>query len=133
MGLGSTLQTINTIPGYVDAYIAQSIRAMQEEQHDLIIIASISATVDHDDVIPSAICRAEGSVAHFGVPVDPDSLLVLGYIGQTPVFGAPGCVKPLQTNVINLILPRLLAGERLTHTDLVAMGTAAYWKTLANA
>lgn len=122
MQLGSTLQTITTIPGYVDTYIARAIRSAHQEQHDLILIASISATIDHDDVIPSAIRAAGGSVAHFGVPVDPGSLLVLGYIGQTPVIGAPGCVKSLQTNVIDLILPRLLAGERLTRADLVAMG-----------
>jgi molybdenum cofactor cytidylyltransferase len=119
--LGSTLETITTVPGHTAAFIARAI-GDQQSKHDLILIASISATIDQDDVIPAAIREAGGSVAHFGVPVDPGSLLVLGYIGQIPIVGAPGCVKSMQTNVIDLILPRLLAGERLTRADLVAMG-----------
>lgn len=116
--LGSTLDTTDYVPHSPSA-IAQ---AIQRQQTDLILLASISATIDREDVIPSAIREAGGSVAHFGVPVDPGSLLVLGYLGQTPIIGAPGCVKSLKTNVIDMILPRLLAGERLTRADLVAMG-----------
>src|SRR5262249_50946288 len=116
--LGSTLQTISSVD-HDDSVIANVLR---HEHSDLILLASISATIDCDDVIPSAIREAGGSGAHFGVPVDPARLLVLGYIGQTPVLGLPGCVKSLQTNVVDLILPRLLAGERLTRADLVAMG-----------
>ncbi len=119
--LGSNLESFDSMP-HQTTYIARKIRYLQNESTDLIIIASISATIDQDDVIPSAIREAGGSVAHFGVPVDPGSLLVLGYIGQTPILGAPGCVKSMQTNVIDLVLPRLLAGERLTRADLVAMG-----------
>jgi molybdenum cofactor cytidylyltransferase len=75
--------------------------------------------------------QAKGSVAHFGVPVDPGSLLMLGYIGGTAVIGAPGCIKSLKTNVIDLILPRLFAGERLTRADLVAMGHGGLLEDIA--
>jgi molybdenum cofactor cytidylyltransferase len=88
----------------------------------LILLAGVSAIIDQDDLVPSALRAAGGTVTHFGVPVDPGSLLMLGYIGETPVVGAPGCVKSPKTNVIDWILPRLLAGERLTGADLVAMG-----------
>jgi molybdenum cofactor cytidylyltransferase len=43
-------------------------------------------------------------------------------VGDVPVLGAPGCVKSPKTNVIDWLLPRLLAGERLTRADLVALG-----------
>ncbi|MBC7869863.1 MAG: molybdopterin-binding protein [Chitinophagaceae bacterium] len=118
--LGSQLATVEYVAHTASA-IAQVIRGYQST-HDLILLAGISATIDHEDVIPSALREAGGSVAHFGVPVDPGSLLMLGYIGQTAVIGAPGCIKSLKTNVIDMILPRLLAGERLTRADLVAMG-----------
>jgi molybdenum cofactor cytidylyltransferase len=116
--LGSALDAVAYVPHTTEA-IATTIR---EQRSDLIMLAGISATIDHDDVIPSAVREAGGSVAHFGVPVDPGSLLMLGYMGQVPVIGAPGCVKSPKTNVIDMILPRLLAGERLTRADLVAMG-----------
>jgi molybdenum cofactor cytidylyltransferase len=117
--LGSHLDSISCVQ-HTEAGIAEAIAGQRHQ--GLIIVAGISATIDHDDVIPAALRAAGGSVAHFGVPVDPGSLLVLGYIDQTPVIGAPGCIKSLKTNVIDMILPRLLAGERLTRADLVAMG-----------
>ena len=56
------------------------------------------------------------------MPVDPGSLLMLGYVDEMPVIGAPGCIRSSRTNVIDMLLPRLLAGERLTRADLVALG-----------
>jgi molybdenum cofactor cytidylyltransferase len=119
--LGSSLDTVDYAP-HDSGALAQAIRTQQAQGRDLILLAGVSATIDHDDVIPSAMREAGGSVAHFGVPVDPGSLLVLGYLDQTPIIGAPGCIKSRKTNVIDMILPRLLAGERLTRADLVAMG-----------
>jgi molybdenum cofactor cytidylyltransferase len=118
VGLGSTLDNVAYVPHTVEGIAA----AIREQSTDLILVAGISATIDHEDVIPSALAVAGGSVAHFGVPVDPGSLLMLGYLGERPVIGAPGCIKSPKTNVIDMILPRLLAGERLTRADLVAMG-----------
>ena len=89
---------------------------------DLIIMVGISAIIDRADVAPTALQLAGGAVAHFGVPVDPGSLLMLGYLNDTPVLGAPGCIKSPKVNVVDLILPRLIAGERLTRADLVALG-----------
>ncbi|MGH9368669.1 MAG: hypothetical protein ACRD3M_13455, partial [Thermoanaerobaculia bacterium] len=36
--------------------------------------------------------------------------------------GAPGCARSRKVNVVDWVLPRLLAGERLTRRDLAAMG-----------
>jgi molybdenum cofactor cytidylyltransferase len=105
--LGGTLDAVEYV-GHNASSIANAIHTQQS--HDLIILAGISATIDHEDVIPSALREAGGS------------LLMLGYIGNIPVIGAPGCIKSPQTNVVDMILPRLFAGERLTRADLVAMG-----------
>jgi molybdenum cofactor cytidylyltransferase len=117
--LKSTLQS----PIYVShtpMAIANAIK--QCADNDLILIAGISAIIDREDVTPTALQMAGGSVTHFGVPVDPGSLLMLGYVNDTAVIGAPGCIQSPKTNVIDWILPRLIAGERLTRADLVAMG-----------
>ena len=82
----------------------------------------VSAIIDRQDIVPSAVEAAGGNIVHFGVPVDPGSLLMLGYLDNVPVLGAPGCIKSLKNNVIDWILPRLLAGEHLTRAHLVAMG-----------
>lgn len=99
---------------------------------DLILVASVSAIIDIEDVVPSALRLAGGSVTQHGVPVDPGTLLMMGYLGDLPVVGAPGCIKSPKTNVIDHILPRLLAGERLTRVDLVAMGHGGLLKDIAD-
>jgi molybdenum cofactor cytidylyltransferase len=119
--LQSALDSV-TYVAHTDNTIARGICDQLDSGRKLIIIAGISAIIDDHDLVPSALRIAGGDVAHFGVPVDPGSLLMLGYVGAVPVLGAPGCIKSPKTNVIDWLLPRLLAGERLTRTDLVAMG-----------
>ena len=58
----------------------------------------------------------------FGAPVDPGNLLLLAYLGTVPILGAPGCARSTKANVVDLVLPRLLAGDRLGRADLAALG-----------
>ena len=109
--------------------IATAIRA--QEQADLILVASVSAIIDREDIVPTALRLAGGSITLHGVPVDPGTLLMLGYLGDVPVVGAPGCIKSPKTNVIDWILPRLLTGERLTRANLVSMGHGGLLKDIA--
>jgi molybdenum cofactor cytidylyltransferase len=121
--LDSTLTHIDYVP-HTESAIAAALTAHAHNpvKIDVIIVAGMSATIDTRDVIPEGIRLAGGGVVHFGVPVDPGSLLVLGYLGDTTVMGAPGCIRSMKTNVIDLVLPRLFAGEHLTRADLVEMG-----------
>lgn len=119
--LHSRLDSVEHI-AHTSPAIAAAICAQIDAGRDLIIVAGISAIIDIDDVVPTALLAAGGDVAHFGVPVDPGTLLMLGYVGHVPVLGAPGCIKSPKTNVIDWLLPRLLSGERLTRADLVALG-----------
>ena len=98
---------------------------------DMILVAGISAIIDREDVVPSALLRAGGSITLHGVPVDPGTLLMMGYLDDVPVVGAPGCIKSPKTNVIDWILPRLLSGERLTRANLVSMGHGGLLKDIA--
>ncbi|MDE2637100.1 MAG: molybdopterin-binding protein [Chloroflexota bacterium] len=109
--------------------IAEVIRA--QATADMILVAGISAIIDREDVAPSALLLAGGSITLHGVPVDPGTLLMMGYLGDVPVVGAPGCIKSPKTNVIDWILPRLLSGERLTRANLVSMGHGGLLKDIA--
>ena len=112
----------------IDA-IAAAINACAEA--DLILVAGVSAIIDRADVVPSALLTAGGSITLHGVPVDPGTLLMMGYLGDVPVVGAPGCIKSPKTNVIDWIVPRLLTGERLTRASLVSMGHGGLLKDIA--
>jgi len=100
-------------------------RLLQEtaaEGFDLAVLAGETAIQDRYDLAPRAILRLGGSVECMGVPVDPGNLLMLAYLGEMPILGAPGCARSLKTNAIDWVLPRLLAGERLTFSDLAELG-----------
>lgn len=119
--LGSTLDAVIPVSHEFTA-ISAALLEQCSAGRDLILLAGVSAIIDRGDVVPTALLQAGGTITHFGVPVDPGSLLMLGYLGEIPVVGTPGCIKSPKTNVIDWILPRLLAGERLTRADLVIMG-----------
>lgn len=89
---------------------------------EMIIIAGETAIMDRFDLVPRAVERAGGFVETVGVPIDPGNLLMLGYIQDVPILGAPGCARSLKTNALDWILPRLLVGEHLTYADLAALG-----------
>jgi molybdenum cofactor cytidylyltransferase len=80
---------------------------------EIIILAGETAIMDSHDIAPRAVERSGGEVTCFGAPVDPGNLLMLAYLDGVPIVGAPGCVRSQKTNVIEWVLPPLLAGERL--------------------
>ena len=88
----------------------------------MILIAGETAIMDKHDIVPRAVERAGGIVESVGAPVDPGNLLMLAYLRDVPVVGAPGCARSRKTNIVDWILPRLLVGDRLTRRDIVQLG-----------
>jgi molybdenum cofactor cytidylyltransferase len=105
-----------------EAALADVLRRQAGRGADLILLAGETAIVDRQDIAPRAIEKAGGRVEAFGAPVDPGNLLLLADLGGIPVVGAPGCARSRKANVIDAVLPRLLAGERLGRRDLARLG-----------
>ncbi len=101
--------------------IAQAIQRALMDNADCVILAGQTSIMDADDITPRGIKGAGGTIELYGAPVEPGNLLLLAYCGETPVVGAPGCVKSRETNVVDLILPRLLAGEHVSRADVAAL------------
>lgn len=97
--------------------IADCINQLIEEGMDIIGITG-GMSVDPDDRTPSGIRLAGGEVVSYGAPVLPGAMFMLSYIGDVPVVGLPGCVMYSRTSIFDLIVPRLLAGERVTKQDI---------------
>lgn len=96
----------------------------------MVLVAGASAITDRRDVIPSAIEGAGGKIDHFGMPVDPGNLLMLGRIGDTPVVGLPGCARSPKFNGIDWVLQRLCADIPLAPEDIMAMGIGGLLKEM---
>ena len=100
-----------------DEMIAGCIRQLVDEGMDIMGVTG-GMSVDPDDMTPSGIRKAGGEVISYGAPVLPGAMFMLSYIGDIPVVGLPGCVMYSRTSVFDLIVPRLLAGEKVTKKDI---------------
>ena len=102
--------------------LAEELASQADGDTELIIVFGASAIADRRDVIPSAIERAGGRVEHFGMPVDPGNLLLVGSIAGKPVIGAPGCARSPKENGFDWVLHRLLANVPVTRADIMSLG-----------
>jgi molybdenum cofactor cytidylyltransferase len=66
--------------------------------------------------------EAGGKVEHFGMPVDPGNLMLIGEVGSARVIGAPGCARSPKENGFDWLLARMLAGLPITRADITALG-----------
>uniref|UniRef100_UPI00056E019C NTP transferase domain-containing protein n=2 Tax=Nitrobacteraceae TaxID=41294 RepID=UPI00056E019C len=105
-----------------ETVLAASIKELLELGAELVIVFGASAIADRRDVIPAAITEIGGAVEHFGMPVDPGNLLLIGSAGGVPVLGAPGCARSPVENGFDWVLMRLLAGIKVKRSDLTGMG-----------
>jgi molybdenum cofactor cytidylyltransferase len=104
------------------APLAEALAQQVQGGAELIVVFGASAIADRRDVIPAAIEQAGGTIEHFGMPVDPGNLLLVGRIGTIPVIGAPGCARSPKENGFDWVLQRLLAGIPVTRADITALG-----------
>ena len=102
-----------------EANLADAIERMAANV-DLLILAGDTAIMDRYDIAPVAVERAGGVIECFGAPVDPGNLLLLGYWQNRPIVGAPGCARSPKDNIVDIVLPRLLAGDHLTEEDIIS-------------
>jgi molybdenum cofactor cytidylyltransferase len=102
--------------------LRQAILDAHKAQADPILIFGASAITDRRDVVPAAIAAAGGRIEHFGMPVDPGNLLLLGRIGATAVLGLPGCARSPKVNGFDFVLERLLSDAPVDGAEIAAMG-----------
>ena len=112
------------------APVSEAIGDLVAQHLDLILVIGASATVDRRDVIPAAIERAGGRIDHFGIPVDPGNLLLLGQCQGTTVIGVPGCARSLKPSGFDRILERRLATLPVTGPSLSGMGVGGLMKEI---
>ncbi len=75
-----------------------------------------------DDCTSESIrCSADEVVFH-GVPVAPGAMGMLAYVGDVPILGVPAGLLARSRGFLDLILPRLLSGERLGHDEVADYG-----------
>lgn len=118
--LGAVLVAVEAAPEE-SAAIGEA-AARLAAQADLLIIAGQTSIMDADDTPLRGLREVGAQVVAHGAPVEPGNLLALAYFPHTPVLCAPGCARGLGYNIVDMILPRLLLGDRLERSDIAALG-----------
>jgi molybdenum cofactor cytidylyltransferase len=118
---GASIIAERRVPHEQEA-LAKAIDGLLKEGAELVIVFGASAIADRRDVIPAALETAGGEIEHFGMPVDPGNLMLIGRLRGQAVLGAPGCARSPKENGFDWILMRLLAGLPVSRADITGMG-----------
>lgn len=111
--------------------VGEAVRQLLGEGFDPVFVFGASAIVDRRDVVPAGIVRAGGEIVHFGMPVDPGNLMLIGRAGAVPVLGMPGCARSPRHNGFDFVLARILAGLEVTREDVMRLGAGGLLKEIA--
>lgn len=91
-----------------------------------LIICTGGMSVDPDDTTPTAIKNTGAQLVTYGAPVLPGAMFMLAYYEDkektVPILGLPGCVMYAKRTIYDLVLPRIMAGEKLIAEDLTRLG-----------
>lgn len=118
--LGSLVSHRITVPDD-EALIAQAIADMRVRGAEVIFVCG-GLSVDPDDVTVEGVKKSGAKIISYGTPVMPGAMVLYALLEDTPVLGAPGAVIFHQTTIIDAILPRVLADDKITKEDIIELG-----------
>ena len=118
---GATIVAERRVP-HEQAALAKAIDEVLKMGAELVIVFGASAIADRRDVIPMAVEAVGGEIEHFGMPVDPGNLMLIGKARGQAVIGAPGCARSPKENGFDWVLMRMLAGLPVSREDITGMG-----------
>jgi molybdenum cofactor synthesis domain-containing protein len=118
--LGSEAAGVTFAPDDADL-IRQAIVEHLENGCDLILLSG-GMSVDPDDVTRQGIRQAGATEMHYGASALPGAMFLAAWIGDVPLLGVPACGLYHRTTVLDLVLPRILAGERIGKKELAFLG-----------
>lgn len=105
--------------------ISSAIKEFIDEGAELIVCTG-GMSVDPDDVTPGAIKNTEANIISYGSPVLPGAMFLVSYYNNIPILGLPGCVMYNKRTVFDLVLPRVLAEEKLEYKDIMEYGHGGF-------
>lgn len=101
--------------------INQAIRSHLKNGCDLLLLSG-GMSVDPDDVTRHGIRLAGATEIHYGASVLPGAMFLVAYLGAVPLLGVPACGLYHRITVLDLVLPRILAGEQIRREELAFLG-----------
>lgn len=100
--------------------IAENIKALAVENDIVFVTGGMS--VDPDDITPVAVKKTGAEVAVYGTPVLPGAMFMVAYLGDVPILGIPACGMFSKVTVLDVVLPKVLAREKITRQYIASLG-----------
>jgi molybdenum cofactor cytidylyltransferase len=122
------LERFGVSPGMVtscmedEASVGRALQNLLRSKPSVILIASTTAPAGPEDVVGRAMEKVGGRIERFLAPVEPGNLLLLTYKDDVPMISAPGCFRSAKPNVVDLVLPPLLARYRVSGWEVGCLG-----------
>lgn len=107
--------------------ITQRLAELLDAGADLLITTG-GMSVDPDDVTRFAIRSLGAEGVTYGSPVLPGAMFMVAYVRspltheRVPVLGVPACGMYHDATVLDLVLPRVLAGQEIGRRELAELG-----------
>ncbi len=102
--------------------VARALQHLLRANPTGILIASTTAPAGPEDAIGRAMDRIGCHLERFLAPVEPGNLMLLSYKDDTPIISAPGCFRSAKPNVVDLVLPPMLARYRISGWEIACLG-----------
>lgn len=90
------------------------------EKADMVITTG-GTSVDPDDITAQALLDAGVTYEMKGTPIQPGNNMTVGYLGDKPVCAIPAAALHFHSTSLDILLPRLLAGEKIGKRDLALL------------
>jgi len=105
-----------------DDQVSRAIQYLVNGGSKVVLIASTTAPAGPDDAVGRAMTKVGCPIERYLAPVEPGHLLLLGYMNDIPVVSAPGCFRSLRLNVVDLLLPPMMARYRISRWEVACLG-----------
>ncbi len=102
--------------------VGRSLQHLVRTKPTVVLVASTTAPAGPEDVVGRALAHIGCHMERFLAPVEPGNLLLLAYKDDVPIISAPGCFRSAKANVVDMILPPMLARYRVTGWEIACLG-----------
>jgi molybdopterin biosynthesis enzyme len=86
-----------------------------------IVITTGGLSVDPDDVTKEGVAATGARIQVYGAPVFPGAMFLVARRKGKYILGVPACVYYSRNTILDIILPRVLAGVKITKSDILKL------------
>lgn len=105
-----------------EEHVSRGLQHLLRAKPSVVLVASTTAPAGPDDVVGVAMSKIGCSIERFLAPVEPGNLMLMGYRDEIPIMSVPGGFRSLKPNVVDLMLPPMVAQYRVSTWEVACLG-----------